>query len=46
MFAARERVQVFVERQHLVLGWISTFQKKEGTYLYGNGHTSYNQKRK
>ena len=46
MFEGRGRVEVFVERQYFVLGWISTFQRKEKLYFYGKEYTSYNQKRK
>ena len=46
MFEGRGRVQVFIERQYFVLGWISTFQRKEKLYFYGKERTSYNQKRK
>ena len=43
MLAEKGRVQVFMEKQYLVLGWISTLQKKEEIYSYGKGLTSYNQ---
>ena len=32
MLAEKGRVQVFMEKQYLVLGWISTLQKKEEIY--------------
>ena len=35
MFGGRVRVQVFIERQYLVLGWNSAFQENEEIYIYG-----------